>query len=185
VLLLNNDVTVDPGFLAAMVAAASTDPNLAAACPKAYFRDRPDVIYSTGGRVNLWTGTARQIGRGERDRGRFGSEAVRDYADGLCMLIPAAAVEKVGLLDEEYFNYWEETDWCFRARKRAALLLRAGRDGVAQGGAVPLIHRRFPLPLRAERTDVRTKAGERSASGDRAAHAPAGVRAVVPCAPSG
>jgi GT2 family glycosyltransferase len=76
------------------------------------------VIYSTGGRANLWTGTARQIGRSERDRGQFEAEAVRDYADGLCMLIPAVAIEKVGLLDEEYFNYWEETDWCFRAREK-------------------------------------------------------------------
>jgi GT2 family glycosyltransferase len=112
VLLLNNDVTVEPGFLAAMIAAAGRHPNLAAACPKAYFRDRPEVIYSTGGSVNLWTGTARQLGRGERDRGQFEGEATRDYADGLCMLIPAAAIEKVGLLDEEYFTYWEETDWC-------------------------------------------------------------------------
>ena len=118
VLLLNNDVTADPGFLAAMVAAASRHPDLAAASPKAYFRDRPNVIYSTGGRVNLWTGTARQIGRGQADRGQFEGEAVRDYADGLCMLIPVAAIEKVGLLDEDYFTYWEETDWCFRARAK-------------------------------------------------------------------
>jgi GT2 family glycosyltransferase len=31
------------------------------------------------------------------------------------MLIPRAAIEKVGLLDEQYFAYWEETDWCVRA----------------------------------------------------------------------
>ncbi|HET9476073.1 MAG TPA: glycosyltransferase family 2 protein [Dehalococcoidia bacterium] len=117
-LLLNNDVTVEPGYLTAMVAAAGNHADLAAACPKAYFRDPPDVIYSTGGSVNLWTGTARQIGRGQRDRGQFDREDVREYADGLCMLIPAAAMETVGALDEEYFTYWEETDWCFRARKK-------------------------------------------------------------------
>jgi len=116
VLLLNNDVTVDSGFLTAMVAAAGRRPDLAAACPKAYFRDRPDVLYSTGGRVNVWTGTARQVGRGERDRGQYEEEAVRDYADGLCMLMSREAIERVGLLDEGYFLYWEETDWCFRAR---------------------------------------------------------------------
>lgn len=118
VLLLNNDVTVDRGLLAAMVAAARRHPDLGAASPKAYFRDRPDIIYSTGGCVNLWTGTARQIGRDQADHGQFESEAVRDYADGLCMLIPASAIETVGLLDEEYFTYWEETDWCLRAREK-------------------------------------------------------------------
>src|SRR3970282_124118 len=101
-----------------MVAAAGKHAGLGAACPKAYFSDRPDVIYSAGGSVNLWTGTARQIGRGERDRGQFDVEAARDYADGLCMLLPVTAIEKAGLLDEEYFNYWEETDWCFRAKEK-------------------------------------------------------------------
>ncbi len=118
VLLLNNDVTVDPGFLKAMVATAGKHPNLGAASPRAYFRARPDVIYSTGGRVNVWTGTARQIGRGQRDRGQFEAEAVRDYADGLCLLMSREAIERVGLLDEGYFMYWEETDWCFRARAK-------------------------------------------------------------------
>jgi GT2 family glycosyltransferase len=118
VLLLNNDVTVDRGFLDAMVEAASKRPRLAALCPRAYFADRPDVIYSTGGAVNLWTGVARQIGRDDKDRGQFDRSARRDYADGLCMLIPAPALQAVGLLDEEYFAYWEETDWCVRAREK-------------------------------------------------------------------
>jgi GT2 family glycosyltransferase len=33
------------------------------------------------------------------------------------MLIGRSALERVGLLDEEYFAYWEETDWCARARE--------------------------------------------------------------------
>jgi GT2 family glycosyltransferase len=118
VLLLNNDVTVAPSFLEAMIDAAEARRRPAALCPKAYFQDRPGVIYSTGGSVNMWTGVARQLGRGELDTGQFERAARRDYADGLCMLIPLAAVREVGLLDEEYFNYWEETDWCVRARAK-------------------------------------------------------------------
>jgi GT2 family glycosyltransferase len=115
-LLLNNDVLVEPGFLDAMVDAAQRLPDFAAACPKAYFHHDPDLIYSTGGRVNMWTGGARQVGRGEKDNGRFDEIAERDYADGLCMLISGRALEQVGLLDDDYFLYWEETDWCLRAR---------------------------------------------------------------------
>jgi GT2 family glycosyltransferase len=118
VLLLNNDVTVAPEFLTAMVEAASRYKRLAALCPQAYFMDSPDVIYSTGGSVNLWTGVARQVGRGTKDEGQFERAARRDYADGLCMLIPVPALNAVGLLDEEYFAYWEETDWCIRARDK-------------------------------------------------------------------
>ncbi len=119
VLLLNNDTTVAPAFLSEMVAAMERLPAAAAACPKTYFYDRRDEIYSTGGRYSLWKGTARQAGRGQTDRGQFDKIAVRDYADGVCMLIPRAAIERVGLLDEDYFAYWEETDWCARARQAA------------------------------------------------------------------
>ena len=115
VLLLNNDVTVDQGFLEAMVLAAGRYKRLAALSPRAYFDEPRDVIYSTGGVVNVWTGVARQVGRGEKDGGQFAVAGRRDYADGLCMLIPVEALDKVGLFDEEYFAYWEETDWCVRA----------------------------------------------------------------------
>ncbi len=115
VLLLNNDVTVDSRFLDELVRAAEELPDAAALCPKIYFHDRPTVICSTGGRVNLWAGTAHQVGRGEEDRGQYEQVAVRDYADGAAMLMRRQALERVGLLDEEYFAYWEETDWCARA----------------------------------------------------------------------
>jgi len=117
VLLLNNDTTVQPAFLSLLVERAQSLPELAAACPRTYFYDRPDVIYSTGGMVSVWKGTARQVGRGRPDRGQFERLEARDYADGVCMLIPRAALERVGLLDEDYFAYWEETDWCARARE--------------------------------------------------------------------
>jgi GT2 family glycosyltransferase len=118
VLLLNNDTTVDPPFLTALVEAAESRHDGAAFCPKTYFYAHPETIYSTGGTVSVWTATARQIGRGQRDSGQFDRVATRDYADGVCILIPRRALEAVGLLDEDYFAYWEETDWCTRARSK-------------------------------------------------------------------
>jgi GT2 family glycosyltransferase len=118
VLLLNNDTIVEPDFLTALVKAAREIPDLAAVCPKTMFYGEPRRIYSTGGSVSIWRGAATQVGRGEMDHGQFDEIAERDYADGVCMLIPANAIQKVGLLDEQYFAYWEETDWCVRAKSK-------------------------------------------------------------------
>lgn len=152
-LLLNNDTIAGPDFLTALVEAARTLPDLAAACPRSYFYDRRNVIYSTGGSVNLWAASSRQVGRGQRDEGQFERLQVRDYADGVCMLIPVAALERVGLLDEDYFAYWEETDWCFRARNLglrcyyvpgAHIWHKAARS-VAPGGGFYYLFRRNAL----------------------------------------
>ena len=118
VLLLNNDTVVAPQFLQALVDAAGDIPNLAAVCPRTHFYDRPRVIYSTGGEVSIWRGVATQVGRGQNDHGQFERLERRGYADGVCMLIPVEALAAVGLLDEQYFAYWEETDWCVRAAER-------------------------------------------------------------------
>jgi GT2 family glycosyltransferase len=117
VLLLNNDATVAPECIMELVKAASSLPDAAALCPKIYFSERPNIIQSTGGKVNMWLGRSRQVGRGEVDRGQWDRLQERDYADGACMLITKRALTAVGPLDEEYFAYWEETDWCFRARE--------------------------------------------------------------------
>lgn len=116
VLLLNNDTMVDPAFLTELVQAFHRLPQAAAVCPKIYHWDRPGVIQSTGGRVSLWRGRARQVGRDEPDQGQYDHPAERDYAEGACMLLSREALEQIGLLDEEYFAYWEEADWCARAR---------------------------------------------------------------------
>ncbi len=39
-----------------------------------------------------------------------------DWVSGACLVVPWRSLEKVGLLDEGYFMYWEDADWCRRAR---------------------------------------------------------------------
>ena len=115
VLLLNNDAVVDPAFLSGLVQAAEEFPEGASYCPKICQYDRRRVLRSTGGVMNPWTGTARQVGRGRPDEVGYERVEERDYADGSCLLIRSSALERVGLFDEEYFASWEEVDWCDRA----------------------------------------------------------------------
>ncbi len=55
--------------------------------------------------------------------GRYAQEQVGmqpfpiDHPLGACMLVRRAVVQNVGLLDEQYFMYSEEIDWCWRIRR--------------------------------------------------------------------
>jgi GT2 family glycosyltransferase len=115
VLLLNNDATVATDFLEPLVEAASA-PDVAAACPQ---------ILHAGGRTIWYAGATYDPRRGHQGRHTgFGQEPLArtsppyktGRACGGAMLIPHAAFERVGLLDEALFAYGEDVEWSIRAR---------------------------------------------------------------------
>ncbi len=61
--------------------------------------------------LNLWTGSSKRL------KAIAGEYQKVDYVTGSCILIPMAIIEKVGILDDNFFAYWEETDYCVRAKK--------------------------------------------------------------------
>src|SRR3712207_194372 len=70
--------------------------------------------------------------------GGFDHDAVReaDFVMGACMLVRRAAVEEVGPLDESFFLFSEETDWCYRFRRAGwQVLFFPGAEVVHVGGA--------------------------------------------------
>jgi GT2 family glycosyltransferase len=117
-LLLNNDTIVDPTFLRILVDAAETDPLIGMAGPTIYYHERPDVIWSAGGGIDWQRGSTRMVGLDERDQGQFGAEPrAVDFITGCAMLVRRTVMEQVGLLDERFFAYYEETEWCVRASR--------------------------------------------------------------------
>jgi len=118
VLLLNNDTTVAPDFLRRLVEAAEADPAVGVVGPTIYYFDRPDVIWSAGGAIDWQRGRTRMVGLDEQDRGQFGSEPRPvDFVTGCALLIKRSVIERVGLLDVQFFAYYEETEWCARAAR--------------------------------------------------------------------
>jgi hypothetical protein len=118
VLMLNNDVEVDPGFVEPLVAEAQQRPQAGALCPKILYLDPPDVIWFAGARFDPRAGYhGRQRGHGERDDGRFDAVVETDRACGGAMLVARAVIEQVGVFDPELFAYSEDTDWSLRARR--------------------------------------------------------------------
>lgn len=117
VLLLSNDVVVDPSFLSELIEAAESDPKAGMAGPKIYYYDQTKRIFSAGARINFWTGNTTSIGAREFDKGQFDSIADVDYISGCAMLVKVEVIRKIGLLNENYFAYREDAEWCVKAKR--------------------------------------------------------------------
>lgn len=118
VLLLNNDTEVAPDFLDHLVAAAAARPEVGMVAPKIYYHHDPQLLWFAGGRINFWTGRVLHRGLRQRDfpQKHDSPEAV-DFLTGCAILAKRECLDKIGLLDESYYMYAEDVDWCWRARQ--------------------------------------------------------------------
>jgi GT2 family glycosyltransferase len=116
VLVLNNDVEVEPGFVQPLLDEAARRPDAAALSPKILFAHPPDLIWFAGARYDPGRGyNGRQRGYRQRDDGRWDDVWQTDRVCGAAMLVPRATLERVGAFDEELFAYYEDTEWSLRA----------------------------------------------------------------------
>ncbi|MGE3074867.1 MAG: glycosyltransferase family 2 protein [Dehalococcoidia bacterium] len=112
VLFLNDDTEVTPDFLEPLVALADARTLVA---PKTYLAGRPGMLDDAAGEFDWWRGTwkRRVYGREETPADNRAREI--DNANLSCLLIPREAFNEVGLLDDAFFVYYDDTDFCRRA----------------------------------------------------------------------
>jgi hypothetical protein len=141
--LLNNDTKPAPDALSALVAKALTDRRIGAVASVCYHAGQPSTVQAWAGtRVNLWIGYVRNSTVPRSD----------DWFEalyGASLLIARAAIEDVGLLDERFFLYWEETEFCLRLRQNGWRLAAAPNSRVlhktnaSTGGNLLIMDRYF------------------------------------------
>lgn len=116
VLLLNNDTEVPPSLLRRLVDVAESDRRIGIVGPKILYYRPNDVIWSAGGRVDR-LGRPSHLRFDEVDDGADQSVQDVDYVTGCALLIKRQAIEQVGALDERFFIYYEEAEWCARVHR--------------------------------------------------------------------
>lgn len=116
-LLLNNDIEVEPTMVGELVAAAERHPDAACIGPKIFYHGDRRRIWSAGGVIRFKESVTRERGQGSIDHGQFEREQEVDYVNGCAMLIPRRAFALAGLWDPIYFLSVEDADWCTRAKK--------------------------------------------------------------------
>lgn len=131
VLLLNNDTVCDPDFLTHMVKTAESSIQTGIVCPKIYYFDQTDRIWSVGGKNIFRTVILGDPTKGKKDTaGRYQEDREIDYAWSCAMLIKRALLERIGLLDEDYFVSMEDIDYCKRAKDRGFSIYLSARAKV-------------------------------------------------------
>lgn len=115
--LLNNDTMVDKYALSKLVDAIERDKSIGIVGSKIYYHGT-NKIWFAGGRINSWTGKTGHIGMKEDDQGQYDRMCEVDYITGCSLLFRREVLETVGYMKEDYFLYYEETEWNIRARQR-------------------------------------------------------------------
>lgn len=116
VYVLNEDTLQTPDCLDHLLAVGESDPNIGIVGPMVYHADNPDVIQSAGGWIDHhWQ--AGHKGQNDPDQGQFAEPHPVAWVSGCAIMVRREVIEQLGMLDEHFFYYWEETEWCVRTKR--------------------------------------------------------------------
>lgn len=117
-LFINNDVEVPEDFLEPLVERLFSDKKIGMASPKIKFHHTPTHIqYAGSTQINPFTIRNKTIGYNEKDIGQYDDAKITNYAHGAGMLVKKLVIDKVGPMEDSFFLYYEEVDWCERIKK--------------------------------------------------------------------
>jgi GT2 family glycosyltransferase len=162
VLIINNDTVVDPDMIKNLLAVLESKPEIGITTPKIYFakgheyhKDRykkdelGKVFWFAGGSTDWNNVMSIHRGIDEVDHGQYDKTEAIDFASGCCMLFKREVLEKVGLLDDRYFLYYEDADLNERVKRAgykiyyvpSAVLVHV--NAASTGGAGNVLHDYF------------------------------------------
>ena len=124
VFVLNEDTIVAPDCVEALVAVAAADHRVGVVGPLVYHHDEPGIIQSAGGGLTTWW-EGFHHGENDPDGGQFRQPHEVEWVTGCGILVRRDVIEEIGGLDERFYIYWEETEWCMRARKAGWRIMHA------------------------------------------------------------
>ena len=117
ILVLNPDTVLDPECIGRLVAVLEQQPNAGLASPMIHYAGGEKRIWYAGSDMDWDRGISGHIGLGHTDDGSYGPAGPTFRACGAAMLARTSAIEKVGLMDDVYFLYYEEIDWSMRFKE--------------------------------------------------------------------
>ncbi len=127
-IFLNNDTTVDPGFVKELLTPIEEHSDIHCTVPKIYFYDKPDLLWYAGGRINFWLGKTWHRGIRELDSDSFNLMEETEYATGCCLCIRSNVYKSLGGFSSSYKMYAEDADLSLRIRSKGGAIMYCPRS---------------------------------------------------------
>jgi GT2 family glycosyltransferase len=129
--LVNNDTEFTKGLVEILVETLDNNEKAGIVSPKIKYFTQPNMLQYVGyTEMNYFTGRNKQIGQFEDDKEQYNHLSGKTgFAHGAAMMVKRNAIDKVGLMAENFFLYYEEMDWCARIKK-AGFEIQVNLDAV-------------------------------------------------------
>ncbi len=119
--LLNNDTVVAPNALTELARIGESDAKIGILGPKIYYHDvngRKDIIWAAGGKIRWWhPWIYHGNGCGDEDGPKYETLRPVPWASGAALMIKRQVLDKISLLNADYFSGNEDVEYCYKARK--------------------------------------------------------------------
>jgi len=131
-LLLNNDTEITENLIAELSGELDRNPAIGMVSPLLLFYDAPDVIQYAGfTKMDYLTCRNSGIGSMEINKGQYDADSRETaYCHGAAMMCRKADLTTIGLMDDLFFLYYEELDWCEKFRRAGKKIWFTGRTKV-------------------------------------------------------
>ena len=118
IMMLNNDVFVEPDFLEPLIARLDQDSLIGAVQPLIYFHHDRNLIWNAGSTYNAFLGICSTPDYNKKDPQRLfrNKEKEIDWITGCAFMMRASTLKEIGLLKEGFFIYYEDVDLSFRIK---------------------------------------------------------------------
>jgi len=117
-LLINPDTIIEKGAITVMLNIFRQNPMVGLVSPKIKYHKSPDTIQYAGmSAMSPWTMRTRSYGKGKKDNPEFDVSKPTFFGHGAAMMIKREVLDRVGGMEEAYFLYYEELDWCLQMRQ--------------------------------------------------------------------
>ena len=146
VMLLNNDTEVNKKFLLPLLNSFQNDNSLGAVQPLIMNYNNRAKVWNAGGYLNNFFGfpyTNKKLNNKNRQI---------DWITGCCIVLKTQVIKKAGLIDEDFFAYYEDVDWSLRIKKLGYKLgivessvifhhgTKSSNDSNSEGNLSPFVH---------------------------------------------